>query len=71
MSRVSLEEDTPGLQVLETDTRTKSGSVRTARFVRVCEPSKKIIYKQTVLPPLMTVHTGRWLIEEHSPAASW
>ena len=63
VARVSLEEDSPGLQVLEMDTRTKDGSVHTTRSVRVCEPHRSIVYKQTVTPALMTLHTGRWLIE--------
>jgi aromatase len=63
VSRVSLEEETPGLQVLEMDTSTKDGSVHTTRSVRVCRPQESIVYKQTVLPALMTLHNGRWLIE--------
>ncbi|MFD4570521.1 aromatase/cyclase [Streptomyces sp. NPDC058467] len=62
--RVSLEEDEPGLQVLEMDTRTKDGSTHTTRSVRVCQPATAIVYKQIVLPALMTLHTGRWFIEE-------
>lgn len=27
-------------------------------------PATAIVYKQIVLPALMTLHTGRWLIEE-------
>ncbi|MFI1281390.1 aromatase/cyclase [Streptomyces sp. NPDC020858] len=64
VARVSLEEDEPGLQVLEMDTRTKDGSTHTTRSVRVCRPATAIVYKQIVLPALMTLHTGRWLIEE-------
>jgi aromatase len=67
VARVSLDEETPGLQVLEMDTRTKDGSVHTTRSVRVCEPHRRIIYKQIVLPALLTLHTGRWLIEEPAP----
>jgi aromatase len=67
VARVRLEEETPGLQVLEMDTRTKDGSVHTTRSVRVCEPHHWIIYKQIVLPALLGLHTGRWLIEERSP----
>lgn len=67
VARVSLEEETPGLQVLEMDTRTKDGSVHTTRSVRVCEPHHRIIYKQIVLPALLTLHTGRWLIEQRAP----
>jgi aromatase len=65
VARVSLDEQTPGLQVLEMDTRTKDGSVHTTRSVRVCQPYHRIVYKQIVLPALMTLHTGQWLIAEH------
>lgn len=64
--RVRLEEETPGLQVLEMDTRTKDGSVHTTKSVRVCHPHSWIVYKQTVVPALMTLHTGRWSIEERT-----
>jgi len=64
VARVSLTEDTAGLQVLEMDTRTKDGSVHTTRSVRVCFAPHRIVYKQVVLPALMTLHTGRWLLEE-------
>ncbi|RSM81657.1 cyclase [Kibdelosporangium aridum] len=64
VARVLLEEETPGLQTLEMDTRTKDGSTHTTRSVRVCQPNTTIVYKQIVLPALMTLHTGRWLIEE-------
>jgi aromatase len=64
VSRVSCQEETPGLQVLEMDTRTKDGSVHTTRSVRVCQPYRQIVYKQTVLPALMSLHTGRWLLRE-------
>lgn len=67
VSRVSLKEDMPGLQILEMDTQANDGSVHTTRSVRVCEPTKKIIYKETGPSALMTLHTGRWLIEEHAP----
>jgi aromatase len=63
--RVRLQEETPGLQILEMDTRIKDGSAHTTKSVRVCFPRSSIVYKQTTLPPLMTVHTGRWQISEH------
>lgn len=62
--RVGLTEDTPGLQVLEMDTRTKDGAVHTTRSVRVCFAPTRIVYKQTVVPALMTVHTGYWELTE-------
>ncbi|NHD19329.1 MULTISPECIES: aromatase/cyclase [unclassified Actinopolyspora] len=64
VARVALTEDTPGLQTLEMDTRTKDGSTHTTKSVRVCSAPSQIVYKQTVLPALMTLHTGRWSIEE-------
>jgi aromatase len=70
VSRVSLQEDTPGLQILEMDTSTKDGSVHTTRSVRVCRPYTSIVYKQIVLPALLTLHTGAWLIEEHDGAGA-
>lgn len=60
--RVSLKEETSGLQILEMDTRTADGSVHTTKSVRVCRPHDTIVYKQTVLPPLMAMHTGSWFI---------
>jgi len=68
VARVSLEEETSGLQVLEMDTRTTDGSVHTTKSVRVCQAHRAIVYKQTVLPPLMALHTGRWLIQPRDPA---
>jgi len=52
-----LDEDTPGLQTLEMDTRAKDGSVHTTKSYRVCFPHRKIAYKQITLPALMTLHT--------------
>lgn len=66
VARVRLEEETPGLQILEMDTSTKDGSTHTTRSVRVCQSSRSIVYKQVVLPALMTLHTGRWLISERA-----
>lgn len=66
--RVSMQEDEPGLQILEMDTRARDGSVHTTKSVRLCEPHHRILYKQVVLPGLLTLHTGRWLIEEHGPS---
>jgi aromatase len=64
VSRVVLTEDTPGLQVLEMDTRTKDGSTHTTKSVRVCFPHERIVYKQITLPALMTLHTGYWRIQD-------
>ncbi|MER7487221.1 aromatase/cyclase [Streptomyces sp. NPDC126497] len=61
---VRLTEDVPGLQTLEMDTRAKDGSVHTTKSYRVCLPHKKIAYKQTTLPALMSLHTGYWTFTE-------
>ncbi|TDC42851.1 aromatase/cyclase [Micromonospora sp. KC213] len=64
VARVNLREDVEGLQILEMDTMTKDGSVHSTSSVRVCQPYQRIVYKQTLLPALMTLHTGHWLLEE-------
>lgn len=64
VARVSLREDTPGLQFLDMDTRTRDGSVHTTKSVRVAFPHTKIFYKQIQTPTLMTLHTGHWLLAE-------
>ncbi|REF00946.1 aromatase/cyclase [Thermomonospora umbrina] len=62
--KVTLTEETPGLQILEMDTRTKDGSTHTTKSIRVCFPHHKIVYKQIGLPALMSLHTGYWLLTE-------
>ncbi|MEV0373403.1 aromatase/cyclase [Streptomyces sp. NPDC050636] len=65
VATVRLEEDTPGLQSLEMDTRAKDGSTHTTKSYRVCLPHERIAYKQVTLPALMTLHTGYWTFEEN------
>ncbi|GAA2999280.1 aromatase/cyclase [Actinokineospora diospyrosa] len=60
VAAVDLREDTPGLQVLRMDTLTKDGGQHTTESVRVCFPHRRIAYKQTLLPALMSLHTGQW-----------
>lgn len=64
VARVALHEETPGLQVLEMDTVAKDGSTHTTKSIRVCFPHHKIVYKQTTLPALMSLHTGAWTLRE-------
>jgi len=64
VARVDLAEDTPGLQILEMDTRASDGSTHTTKSVRVCFPHRKIAYKQVTLPALMNLHMGHWQLEE-------
>ncbi|MEV7009985.1 aromatase/cyclase [Streptosporangium sp. NPDC051022] len=58
--RVSLREEQPGVQLLGMDTRTAQGDVHTTESVRVSFPHRSIVYKQRVLPALLSVHNGRW-----------
>lgn len=60
VAAVRLTESTPGVQVLRMDTRTGDGNTHTTESVRVCFPRRRIVYKQTTLPALMDLHTGRW-----------
>jgi aromatase len=64
VAKVRLTEDVPGLQLLEMDTLTKDGSSHTTTSVRVCFPSRRIVYKQIVVPALMMLHTGYWSLEQ-------
>ncbi|TMR02605.1 cyclase [Actinomadura soli] len=68
VSRVDLTEDTPGLQLLEMDTKAKNGSTHTTKSVRVCFPQHTIVYKQIGLPALLTLHTGIWRVAADGPS---
>ncbi|MFE6103565.1 aromatase/cyclase [Streptomyces laurentii] len=63
---VRLDEDSPGLQRLVMDTRTKDGSTHTTESIRVCFPNERIAYKQIGLPSLMTLHTGYWQLTRNA-----
>ncbi|WP_369250091.1 aromatase/cyclase [Streptomyces sp. R41] len=60
VSRMDLTEDEPGVQIMEMDTITADGAMHTTKSVRVCFADERIVYKQVVVPPLMTAHTGEW-----------
>lgn len=62
----TLTEETPGLQILRMDTRTKDGHTHTTESVRVCFPHERIVYKQTTLPALMMLHTGNWTLRKNA-----
>lgn len=64
VARVELREETPGLQLLDMDTRTADGNLHHTTSVRVCLPSDTIVYKQLRTPPLLSLHTGRWSMRE-------
>lgn len=63
VARLELQEDTPGLQTMAMDTRSRDGAVHTTHSVRVCRPERReIAYKQTAMPAIMSAHTGRWIV---------
>ncbi|GGN94101.1 actinorhodin polyketide synthase bifunctional cyclase/dehydratase [Streptomyces albiflavescens] len=62
VARMDLREDEPGVQIMEMDTITADGAMHTTKSVRVCFADERIVYKQTVVPPLMTAHTGEWRV---------
>ncbi len=64
VTRVALTEDTPGLQIMEMDTRPPRGPVHTTVSGRVCFPGSRIVYKQTQVPPLLAAHCGEWRFED-------
>ncbi|MFE3254234.1 aromatase/cyclase [Nocardia sp. NPDC059091] len=57
---VTLTEPVPGHQFLSLDTRTPDGDVHTTASWRVVLDSGDIVYKQTRLPALLSLHRGRW-----------
>jgi uncharacterized membrane protein len=69
VSRVVLREEVPGLQYLEMDTTAKDGSAHTTASVRIALPGNEIRYKQLVLPPLLSLHLGRWTITAEADGA--
>ncbi|MGY6026913.1 aromatase/cyclase [Streptomyces spinosirectus] len=62
VARMDLTEDEPGVQIMEMDTITADGAMHTTKSVRVCFADERIVYKQIVVPPLMTAHTGEWRV---------
>ncbi|MFB7939394.1 aromatase/cyclase [Streptomyces sp. NPDC056049] len=64
VARLALVEPEPGIQQMDMDTRAADGSTHTTRSVRVCFAERNlIVYKQLLTPPVMSGHTGRWVIE--------
>lgn len=65
VAEVACTESTPGVQVLRMTTVTKDGSSHVTESVRVCFPYQLIVYKQTTLPALMSLHTGQWTLQKN------
>ncbi|TXS58329.1 hypothetical protein EAO69_42460 [Streptomyces sp. me109] len=55
-------EDSPGVQVVLVDTcAPEGGAGLTTGAVRLCFPhAGRIVYKETLLPPLLAAHSGEW-----------
>ncbi|GAA1953625.1 aromatase/cyclase [Amycolatopsis minnesotensis] len=64
VTRLVLEENTPGVQFFDMDTVSADGSRHTTRSVRICLPDDKIVYKQIRTPKMLEAHTGHWLFTE-------
>ncbi|MFB7259093.1 aromatase/cyclase [Streptomyces nojiriensis] len=65
VARLDLTEPEPNVQVMAMDTLTADGNSHTTESVRICFPdARRIVYKQTATPLLMSAHTGRWTITE-------
>ncbi|CAM5623300.1 aromatase/cyclase [Streptomyces canus] len=64
VGRVDLTEDPAGVQRMEMDTVTPDRRTHTTASVRLCVPGERIAYKQTVLPALLSGHSGRWEFEK-------
>ncbi|WP_432020707.1 aromatase/cyclase [Streptomyces sp. 1222.5] len=70
VASVRLDEDVPGLQTLEMETRAKDGSTHLTKSYRVCFEGRKIAYKQVTLPALMILHTGYWTFTQDADGAT-
>jgi aromatase len=64
VATVRFEADDHGLQTLEMDTVAPDGSTHTTASYRVAFPCQGIAYKQIILPPLLSLHTGYWRFVE-------
>lgn len=64
VTAVELREDIPGLQTLRMETVTEDGGRHLTESARVCFPHRRIVYKQTTLPALLSLHTGFWRFTE-------
>ncbi|MBP2702961.1 aromatase/cyclase [Microbispora sp. RL4-1S] len=62
VAAVTVESETPDVQLMTMDTRAADGSAHSTTSVRVCFPEHLIVYKQVRTPRLLAAHTGRWTI---------
>jgi aromatase len=75
VSRLEFAEVEPGIQTVDMDTVSPDGSTHNTTSVRVAFPDRRtIVYKQLRVPEAMSVHTGRWVLEQNGgtvTATSW
>lgn len=62
VDRLRFDENDPGIQHLDTDTRLPDGTVHTTSSIRVCVPDGHIVFKQTRPPAIMRAHTGTYAV---------
>lgn len=60
VARIVLTDLEPDVQEIEMDTRSTSGAAHTTRSFRICFDNELIAYKQTLLPSMLTGHSGQW-----------
>lgn len=71
VGRVDLAEEAgTGVQLMEMDTVTSDGRTHTTASIRLCVPGERISYKQTVLPALLSGHSGLWEFEKSAGGAA-
>ncbi|MBV9821694.1 MAG: aromatase/cyclase [Actinobacteria bacterium] len=62
VASLDLTEDSGGVQRMVMETVTPDASVHTTESIRICFPHERIVYKQTLTPPILSAHTGQWRI---------
>ncbi|MEV8441839.1 aromatase/cyclase [Actinosynnema sp. NPDC051121] len=60
---VELREEPSGVQWMTMDTLAPDGSAHTTESVRVCDPGRRVLYKQTRPPAALLGHSGAWTFD--------
>jgi aromatase len=63
VSAAQMTEDASGVQRLTMETKTADGSAHTTSSTRLLLSGNRIVYKQHVLPALLSGHSGQWAVE--------
>lgn len=64
VTKVGLQENDPGLQIMAMTTRAPDGSEHETRSGRVCLTNDRILYKQFQRPPALDAHLGEWVFRK-------